>query len=412
MNDTATQQGAARQEPPKDPDVKANEVAVQTNPRQAALDAMADRQEADRRKELDDALAADPGLRHQQDQIDQEIAQANAEAGIRHEEHTPTYGNDGAASRQALNNEPEPARPDLPSNLQDDPMADFIVMNNGSPMVKAKVNGEDRPIPLADAKRQGQIGVAAEMRMQAAAEAEKNIQAREAKLTAGEAALSARMKTMQSQPTVPVQDLTDEELEKEAIEIFETAFSGTEEDAAKKLAKTLAKIRSSAVQQPTPQVDPREIARQAASMAVGTLSEQSRKKDMGKAFQAFKADYPEILKDPNLFKMADDLTDQLEREHPDWDIAQVMDEAGKRTQAWVKGLRGESRDTQAPAPGGQNSPVSDSTTQTRQERKAGLVRMPSAAASATYQQSEESDEQDQSPQDAFLELKKARGQPV
>jgi len=296
--------------------------------------------------------------------------------------------------------------------------ADFIVMQNGAPMVKAKVNGEDRLIPLADAKRQVQIGVAAEVRMQNAAQAEKTLAERANKLSAGEAALAARMKVLQSQPSVPAKpDLTDEELEKEAVEIFETAFSGTEEDAAKKLAKTLVKIRDSAASKvkPTQQIDANAIARQAASIATGVLTEQSRKKDMTKAYEKFKGDYPDIMEDRFLYKMADDMTDQVEREHPDWNIAQIMDEAGKRTRDWVKGLRGDAEDTgdnptPKPRPN-QNSLVSDTTTQTRQERKAGLVRMPTQAGAAVYSEPDDSGAEEQSPQQAFAELKKARGQP-
>lgn len=426
MNDTATQEGAARTEPHVDPDVKDDEIPTRPNPRTAALEAMAERQEQERRRELDEALAADPDLAAAQNRIDKAIADSNAEAGIVHaDEETPSYGGnidqyDGAASRQAMNQEPERDRPDLPSNLQDDPLADFIVMQNGAPMVKAKVNGEERFIPLADAKRQVQIGVAAEIRMQNAAQAEKMLNDRANKLSAGEAALAARMKVLQSQPAVPAKpDLTDEELEKEATEIFETAFSGTEEDAAKKLAKTLVKIRDSAAARvqptPPPRLDTDAIARQAANIATGVLTEQSRKKDMTKAYEAFKGDYPEIMKDPFLYKMADGLTDTVEREHPDWNIAQVMDEAGKRTRDWVKGLRGDAEDTgDNPTPKSrpnQNSLVSDTTTQTRQERKAGLVRMPTQQGAAVYSEPEDTGQEEQSPQDAFRQLKKARGQP-
>lgn len=427
MNDTATQEGAARTEPHVDPDVKSGELEVRSNPRQAALDAMAERQEQERRRELDEAIAADPDLAAQQARIDGAIAESNREAGIVHDEEIPSYGGnvdqyDGAASRKAMHQaQPEPARPDLPSNLQDDPMADFIEMVNGQPMVKAKVNGEDRFIPLADAKRQVQIGVAAEVRMQSAAEREKLLDAREQKLSAGEAALMARTNvaasTKPATPAKPPKGLSDKELEAAATEIFETAFSGTEEDAAKKLAKTLVSIRDSAAArvQPTQPIDTRAIAEQAASIATGTLTAQERKKDVTKGYQAFKDSYPDIINDPHLFRMADDLTDQIEREHPDWNIAQVMDEAGQRTRAWVKGLTGQTEDTgEEPTPQppvNQNSPVSDVTTQTRQERKAGLVRMPSSAAGAQHAEPDDSEEHEQSPQEAFAELKRSRGQP-
>ena len=113
--------------------------------------------------------------------------------------------------------------------------------------------------------------------------------------------------------------------------------------------------------------------------------------------------------------MADDMTEILEREHPDWDMTQIMDEAGKRTRAWVKDISGQPQDTgdtPTPAPGNQNSHVSDATTNTRLERKAGLVRMPTPAAGAQYHEPEPENEDAQSPQDAFDELRRSRGQAV
>ena len=422
MNDTATQQGAAHSGRPKiDPDVDTSkEIEVKMNPRDVALAAMADRQESMRTEELSEAIAADPGLAATQRAIEGEIAQANAEAGIVHKDTAPDP-NDGAASREAMHKQPAQQPQDLPKDLQGDPLADFIVMNGAVPMVKAKVNGEERLIPLSDAKRQVQIGVAAEVRMQNAAQAEKILDERANKLTAGEAALSARMRTMQSQPAIPRKqpaDLSDEVLEREANDIFSTAFSGTEEDAAKKLAKTLVKIRDSAAAnvQPTQQIDAHAIAREAASIATGTLSAQDRKKDVSKGYEAFKENYPDIVSDGTLFQKADGLTEAIESEHPEWTISQVMDEAGKRTRAWVKDLTGQTQDTvindPTLVPGDrQNSPVSEATTQTRQERKAGLVRMPTPAAGAQHTNPDYTGEVEQTPQDAFAEIKQARGQP-
>ena len=423
MNDTATPQGAAPSESPKiNPDVDTSqEIEIRPSPRTAQLEAMAERQEQARIDEINEAIEGDPDLAAQQQRIDGAIVEANAEAGIVHEDTTPAFGpNDGAASRQPMHKEVATPHQDLPSNLQDDPLADFIVMNGAVPMVKAKVNGEERLIPLSDAKRQVQIGISAEVRMQNAAQAEKILDDRANRLTAGEAALSARMKVAQSQLAAPAPsqaDLSDDDLLEEANDIFNTAFSGTEEDAAKKLAKTLVKIRNSAVRPaPTPQpVDTKAIAREAASIATGAISAQSRKKDVNTGYSEFQTNYPEILADPRLFKMADDMTEILEREHPDWDMTQIMDEAGKRTRAWVKDISGQPQDTgdtPTPAPGNQNSHVSDATTNTRLERKAGLVRMPTPAAGAQYHEPEPENEDAQSPQDAFDELRRSRGQAV
>jgi hypothetical protein len=410
MNDTATQQGAARNEPPvPDPDVNpAKEVEVRMTPRQAQMEALAERQEQARVDELNEAMAADPGLAAEQARINGAIVEANAEAGITHEE---TQIEAGLQSQKTIAEQP-PASPDLPGNLQDDPLADFIEMHNGAPMVKAKVNGQDRLIPLNDAKRQLQIGVASEVRMQSAAQKEKDVEARERRVIAQEAALSARIKTQSEVPVAP--DLSEDELLEEAQDIFNTAFSGTEEDAAKKLAKTLAKIKAAATPAAQP-MDQNAVARQAASMAAGYLTNQAKKKDVATGFAKFKSDYPDIVGDSNLFRMADEATETIEREHPDWTIAQVMDEAGKRTRDWVKNLAGQNPDTgdePPPTPADQNSPSVAQSTQTRQDRKAGLVRMPTSAAAAVHTTPEPENNAEQSPQEALRELRASRGQPV
>ena len=420
MNDTATQTGAAPSRTPTlDPDVDASvEVELQANPRNVQLEAMADRQEAIRIAEIQTAVDNDPGLAANQAAIDGDIAAANAAAGITNEEDVPSYGhNDGAQSVQPLHKEVQAAPAALPTNLVDDPLADFIVMNGAVPMVKAKVNGEERLIPLADAKRQVQIGLSSEIRMQNAAGIEKRLDERDRKLSAGESALAARLRTVPTRtatPATPQADLSDDVLLAEANDIFNTAFSGTEEDAAKKLARTLVKIRNSAVATPTQSIDENAIANRAADAAYGRLSQESRKKDVQKGYSSFKTNYPDIMGDAKLYRMADDMTDQIEKEHPDWNISQVMDEAGNRTREWVRGLTGQpldTGDTPPPTPGADNTAVTLDQTN-RLERKTGLVRMPTSAASAVHSEPELTGESEQSPHDAFMELKSSRGQPT
>ncbi len=421
MNDTATQTGAAHVEPPRvtiDPDVDTSkEIVVNPNPRNVQLEAMAERQEQARIDEIAEAVADDPGLAQIQDGINREIAEANAEAGIVHED--PSYGsNDGAASREPMHVAKPVTPAAIPANLQDDPLADFIVMEGAVPMVKAKVNGQDRLIPLSDAKRQVQIGLSSEIRMQNAAQTEKRLDQRDKKLSAGESALAARLRTVPTRSSVsaPSQaDLTDDVLLEEATDIFNTAFSGTEEDAAKKLAKTLVKIRDSAVAAPTQPIDENAIANRAAEAAYGRLSQESRKKDVQKGYSSFKTNYPDIMGDAKLYRMADDMTDTIERENPDWTIAQVMDEAGSRTREWVRGLTGQpdtgGKPPKIPAPGADNTAVTLDQTN-RLERKTGLVRMPAPAGAAIHSEPIEESEGEQSPHDAFMQLKESRGQPV
>lgn len=407
---TATLPGAAN------PDAKADEVVVRENPRQVAIDAMTARMEKARETDLNEAIAADPGLAHQQEAIDSQIKQANAEAIASGELASPEL-EDGAASVEPMHPSSEPAANQLPENLAEDPLSEYIVMDSGKPMFQAKVNGQLTLIPLEQARRQIQIGTAAELRMQQAAAFEQrttlDADRRERELTTKEQALQQRM---DGAPTAPAAIPSGEELSADLLDeargIFATAFSGTEEEAAEKLARTLSKIRIGTV--PPVQIDETALVNKAAKAAVTAVQNVDKSKDVDAGYVQFQEDYPEIMSDANLYNMADSMTDVIEGEHPDWKISQVMLEAGKRTRAWVNKLKGVDPEIELdPPPEEIITPAPpQNPTQTRQERKSELVRMPQPAAGAVHETPAEQPEREQTPQEAFAQLKEARGQPA
>lgn len=388
-----------------DPDAKEGEVVVHENPRQAAIDAMTARMEQSRQTELDEAIAADPGLAAHQAELDNAIEVENAEARERGE--LPALDPDGAHTRQAMH----PADDKAPASK--DPLSEFVVMQKGVPMFQVKVNGQTQLIPLDQAKRQIQIGVAAETRMKQASIYETNttraLDARERALTVKEQALLQRT---QAQPAVPAQaDLSEADLLDEAREIFSTAFSGTEEDAARKLARVLTKIRSPGVSPAAP-IDEAALISKATRAAVNVLKAEGQEKDVLTGYERFQKDYPDIMADPQLYKMADDMTDEIEKENPQWLISQVMDEAGKRTRAWVENITGKAYVMPEPAMA-TKTPVNllHPTQVNRQERKQGLVKIPAVAAGAVHQTPVDEPEHEQTPSEALAQLKAARGQP-
>ena len=401
---TATRPGA-------DPDVQINEVVVEPSPRDIQIEAMTERAHAARQTELDDALSEDPGLAHNQAAIEREIDQSNAAAvaaGTLAPGVDPDL--DGAASRTPMHS-PAPPVTTLPAELAGDPLSEYIVMDKDQPMFQTKVNGEIRLIPLAEARRQIQIGTAAEIRMQQASSYEKetaaNVNTREQQLRQKELAFNQRVEQATPNSNVPAQaDLSDDDLLDEARDIFNTAFAGTEEDAARKLARTLSKLRAPAAVAQAPVIDENAIAQRAARAAVTAVDSRDRNKDVQTGYAQFQEDYPEIMNDAHLYKMADDMTDEIAKENPNWDISRVMDEAGTRTRAWVSGLKGEKPQIRS-AP-----TVPQHPTQDRHARKAGLVRMPQAAASAVHQIPTEEPETEQTPAEAFAEIKASRGQPT
>jgi hypothetical protein len=415
---TATQQGAPSKQPPN-PDLAINEVVVKESPRDVSIAAMSERMEAARVQEVQESIEADPGLAANQARIESQIEAANKEAIESGELQPPAEDPDGAASVQPMHQPPAEPKPDaLPADLAADPLSEYIVMQDGKPMFSTKVNGQLRLIPLEDARRELQIGTAAAIRMNEATRLHQQVTERAAAVSANEAALAQRVAAAPAQPAVPASDLSEDDLLDEAKEIFQTAFTGTEEDAAKKLAKTLIKLRGSVtpVAQVQPRVDEGAIVRKAAQAAVGAIQSVEKTKDVRSGYVKFQEDYPDIMGDPVLYKMADDMTDDIEKENPEWPISQVMDEAGKRTRAWVNKLKGVEPDPQdpQPQPGSQNigEPSQPPTQTHRQDRKSELVRMPQVAAAAVHEQPAEDLDTEQTPQEAFAELKKSRGQPT
>ena len=423
---TATQQGADRDyvtnaptNKPANPDLAINEVIVKESPRNISIAAMSERMEAARVQEVAESIEADPGMAANQARIDAQIQAANQEAieaGL-----LAAPDPDGAASVQPLHTPPaEPKPAPLPADVAADPLSEYIVMQDGKPMFSTKVNGQLRLIPLEDARRELQIGTAAAIRMNEATRLHQQVSEREVAMSANEAALAQRVATAPVVPAVPAQvGLTEEDLYDEAREIFSTAFTGTEEDAARKLAKTLVKLRGSVtpVAQMQPRVDERAIVRKAAQAAVGAIQNVEKTKDVRSGYVKFQEDYPDVMSDPALYKMADNMTDEIERENPTWPISQVMDEAGKRTRAWVNKLKGIEPD---PPPDPPDLPVNQNTgvppqpptQEHRQARKSELVRIPTVASAAVHEQPAEEVEKEQTPQEAFAELKESRGQPT
>lgn len=412
---TATQKGAV-----SDPDLSQGELEVRENPRDVKIDAMTARMEKAREAELVQAMEGDAGLAHQQQSLDAAIEQSNQNA---EKEGLLVRDPDGAASRQPMHPEQEPTAKPLPADLQNDPLAEYIVMQEGQPMFQTKVDGNIRLIPLDQARRELQIGTAAAARMNEATAIKQSLDDRERRLLAGEAALTARMNAARGQmqqpaapatPQVPA-GLTDQDLLQEAEEIFETAFTGTEADAAKKLARTLGKIRNTAATPAAqPQIDQRALVSATTRSVIQTIRKDERDKDAHEGYQSFRENYPDLMNDRVLYQMADNMTDEIAKENPSWPISQVMDEAGKRTRNWVNSLKGEQDTDPAPDPTPDPSPNFDAiqSTQTRQDRKAQLVRMPHAAPAAVHQENTGETEQEQSPLQALNELRASRGQPT
>jgi hypothetical protein len=299
----------------------------------------------------------------------------------------------GLQSQERMHPE-EPEPEGLPEEYADDPLAEFIEMDGDEPMLRTVVNGQQQLVPLEKARANLQKSMAADARLQEAAETRRALEERERQLEERERQLAASAQNSAPPPDKGA-ELSNEQLREQARDLVGELFTGTQEEAAEKLAKLIA-ARSA----PATSFDPQKLAQQAAAAAREQLSAEARQKDVEKGFKKFKADYPEIANDEVLFQLADGMSTKIAQENPEWMPSQVMHEAGKRTRDWVKAQRGESPEAEtSEQPPAQNE---------RRERKRTLRRVPRQRQGL---QPREDEAVEPEPADLIAEIRKARGLP-
>jgi hypothetical protein len=268
------------------------------------------------------------------------------------------------------------------SNKGDDPLGDYVVRVEGKPMFKTLVDGKERLIPLDSARAQLQKHLAADIRLQSAAERQRQLDAREAAIRKTEATLATR-----SQPPAPAA-VDDRAL---ASGLVRSLVSEPEDKAVEKMAAVFQSLR-----QATAPVDTSAIAKAAAAEVRREIAESENQKALSSGLSKFTESYPDIAADSDLFSFADRKTDAIAMEHPEWTPEQVMLEAGAQTREWLKKLGAPVRGQPAGA-----------QPNNRQQRKQTLVPMPQPRSVRPVAAAEEPG---QTPQEAMAEIRKSRGQ--
>jgi hypothetical protein len=390
MSETAIVTDASLEETPTNAPLSGNEEGVDNqgdqsddqpvDPRLAIMEQIADRNNEER--------AIEPGSMKQEDMP--------AGEPVPEVEPTDEVIESGLANQETFGEE-EGEPEGLPQEYADDPLAEFIEMEGDEPMFRTVVNGQQQLIPLEKARADLQKNVAADQRLREAAQVQASLEDREKAIAAREAELAAKLQGMHTAATPPEEGeepQTGESLTEEARSVVKELFTGSEEDAAAKLADLLLKNRGAA--QVSTSMDPAAIAQAAVAAARQELSAEAQQRDVQKGFKKFTEDYPEIAADDNLFAFADGLTSKIEAEHPDWMPSEVMLEAGKRTREWVESQKGD-----------ENTSEQDPAQNDRTERKRKLRRVPRARQGA--EPKEETPEE--TPGSYLAELRQQRGLP-
>lgn len=378
------------------------------NPRNDAIEDISEKFEKQRVIDLHEAMEADPGLKQNQEAIEAGMATANATAladGLLKTDDeaaavvaAQAEANDGAASRTPMHvPATEPEKPALPTELQDDPLANYIEIRDGKPMMKFKVDGETIYRDLNEVHIREQKNEAADRRLQHASEWQKDLQRRETNIEAAQERLNNQY-TQQQQVVSPLPepraDVDDLDITKVSKGIVSSLFNGTEEEAAVKLAETLTKINRSGAQ-PQPVIDADALVKKATVAARTEFETDNYNRNVVKAWNTFEEDFKDVMADEDAFAFADAITGKIEKDHPDWTPDQVMMEAGTRARTVVIANK-------QPAV----APAADAD---RQLNKDKLTPIPKQRT-ATQELPEE--EKPQTAQEALDEIRRSRNQPI
>lgn len=276
-----------------------------------------------------------------------------------------------------------------------DPLADFLVVQDGKQMVRLKVDGKETLIPAEQARAQLQKFNAGDLRLQQATEARKQIERDSAALAVREAAVAARERTQPS-ATAAAEDQATLAVAKDLVK---SLMSDTPDEAAAKMARVLANARRA------PAVNVQAIVDQATVAAKQSIKAEETQKDVVSGFSEFQTNYPEIASDPNLFRYADNLSDVIKTEHPNWAPSKIMAEAGRQTRAWLETLEAPRPAAVVPA-----VPTVADTVSARQIAKDRIRPMPVVRAAARAAGGASQENVPAAPADVLAEIRRSRGQ--
>lgn len=194
-------------------------------------------------------------------------------------------------------------------------------------MITIKVNGQEQQVPRSQVLEHGvrtlQKESAADKRLAEASNLMRQAQSYEQQVRQLEQEIL--VKQAQSTGKAPSRvDVTD--AKERARQVISKMMDGEEDEAADLLAEIVSG-RDTA----TPPIDAQRIATEAAELAGQRIETKS-------ALKQFNAEYPDILADPYLYELTDQETIKVQREHPEWGLSEILQEAGSRVRQWKGGI--------------------------------------------------------------------------
>lgn len=252
--------------------------------------------------------------------------------------------------------------------------ASAVPVTDRQQVVRVKVDGEERELPLEEVVKGYQIDAAARKRLEEATLKQKELERKERELAEREARLQGGSDDDQSlSGTTP-----DESAKEKARALVERLIEGDIDEAAEMLAGVIGGGSSAAV-------DESKIT----SMISQAEAQRDFEREMKAAKQLFDAEFAEINKDPNLAKVANDIfAAEIQAGRLPTEAARA---AGSGTREWLQQLTGRA----------------DGAAANRTARKQTIDTLPRAGVRSAGNRSD-----DESVADVIADMRRLRGQLV
>jgi len=264
----------------------------------------------------------------------------------------------------------------------------WSVAEDGTRTKTLMVNGEPRQISEEQYDRMLQKDLAGDQKLRMASELETQLAERARYLEEKERQLTQA-------PAQPPVEGAGEELKQVISEYQDALLDGDTDVAAEKMAQIVGMGRGSS----TPNIDV------IVSQATTQIREQDRQEryqsSVNKGWEAFQADYQDVLADPDAMAFADIQIIKLRKSDPDKSPEEILLTAGQITRDRLRLSGGD----EAPADSGDNAEVVDLRAE-RVARKAHLKPIPKTGGSKNKRQ--EAPKIDMSPEAKIARMRQSR----
>jgi hypothetical protein len=252
-------------------------------------------------------------------------------------------------------------------------------------MVKVKIDGEEKELPLSEIIKSYQKDQAASKRLEQAAQEQQRLAEERRQLEEERARLRAEAEALRNpkpnQAETQQQDTSQPS--DDARRIYESLMLGDEESGVKALTELLSKGRGTEA----PTIPVEQVASEAAEIAQARI-------DYNLAMRNFQQKYPDLAKDPDLNRMAVNLVNQTAPTSATYDEA--FEKAATATREWVR-KKVESLGLAVQSPANE-----------RLERKQQLDNLPTASA----RQPTKPAPKEESASEIVASMRRARGLPA